>query len=50
MNAMLYAESLSNLQSYEQFFENMGTYLLATYGAAHYNHFHEIMQHHGILP
>lgn len=50
MRAMLYAESLSNLQSYEQFFENMGTYLLATYGAGHYNHFHEIMQHHGILP
>jgi hypothetical protein len=50
MRAILYAESLSNLQSYEQFFENMGTYLLTTYGAAHYNHFHEIMQHHGILP
>ncbi len=50
MRAMLYAEAQSNLQSYEQFFENMGTYLLATYGAGHYNHFREIMQHHGILP
>jgi hypothetical protein len=50
MSAILYAESLSNLQSYEQFFENMGTYLLFTYGQNHYNQFHEIMQHHGILP
>ncbi|HKQ72661.1 MAG TPA: hypothetical protein VJ810_02960, partial [Blastocatellia bacterium] len=50
MSAILYAESLSNLQSYEQFFDNMGTFLLFTYGQAHYNHFHEIMQHHGILP
>jgi hypothetical protein len=49
MRAILYAESLSNLQSYEQFFENMGTYLLFTYGQAHYDHFHDIMQHHGIL-
>jgi Fungalysin/Thermolysin Propeptide Motif len=50
MRAMLYAESLSNLQSYEQFFENMGDYLLATHGQAHYDRFHSIMQHHGILP
>lgn len=50
MAAMLYAESLSNLQSYEQFFESMGTYLLSTYGAAHYNYYLSIMQHHGILP
>lgn len=50
MRAMLYAESLSNLQSYEQFFENMGTYLLVTYGQGHYNRFHDIMAHHGILP
>lgn len=50
MEAMLYAESLSNLQSYGQFFEHMGTYLLFTYGAAHYNHYLGVMQHHGILP
>jgi hypothetical protein len=50
MRAMLYALSLSNLQSYEQFFENMGTYLLVSHGQAHYDRFHSIMQHHGILP
>lgn len=50
MQAILYAESLSNLQSYKQFFENMGTYLLFNYGQAHYNLFHKIMSHHGILP
>ena len=49
MRAMLYALSLSNLQSYEQFFEHMHTYISVTYGQAEASRFRSIMQHHDIL-
>lgn len=49
MEAMLYAESLSNLQSYRQFFENMGVHILMNYGETEYGRYRDVMEHHDIL-
>jgi hypothetical protein len=52
MKAMLYALSLSNLQSYKQFFENMGVYIFwysFVFGNNEIQYYEDIMSHHGII-
>lgn len=47
--AFIYALTLSNQQSYVTFFENMSTYIWATWGAVQRDAFRNVMSDYGIL-